>query len=251
MGSFMPTYYDILKVQPTATTSEIQDAYDVAYNHWRGLVTHHDPNVATQANQALQALEQIRSVLTNPSARAQYDVKLNIETIGGLSDPSARKNLFTPVITPVAKKDQSVQSSAVNLQAWICPNSKCNTPNRIGTKFCVKCGIQVGMICPQCGSLVETVVEFCAECGINIKQCDRELKIKSQQERAELERKTEEAERHRVFREQMQLRKRVEKIGIEVAVCPKCKTMNSLALIRCEQCHASLDKVAPVHNPYL
>ena len=44
---------------------------------------------------------------------------------------------------------------------------------------------------------------------------------------------------------------RIEKLGIQIVICPKCKTMNSLELIECVVCHTNLDKVKPVRNPYL
>ena len=46
-------------------------------------------------------------------------------------------------------------------------------------------------------------------------------------------------------------RKRVEKYGIEVTRCPKCGTLNSLALIHCENCHTNLNNIKPIRNPYL
>jgi ribosomal protein L40E len=46
-------------------------------------------------------------------------------------------------------------------------------------------------------------------------------------------------------------KRKIEKLGIEVAVCLKCNTLNSLALVRCEKCNESLDKVKPTRNPYL
>jgi hypothetical protein len=49
--------------------------------------------------------------------------------------------------------------------------------------------------------LIEAAVEFCAECGINVKQHDREQRIKLEQEKNELVRKAEESERERIFSE--------------------------------------------------
>ena len=56
----MSNYYEILNVPTTASTAEIQTAYEQQYDQWRRLVTHQDPNVVNQANQALKALETIR-----------------------------------------------------------------------------------------------------------------------------------------------------------------------------------------------
>ena len=46
-------------------------------------------------------------------------------------------------------------------------------------------------------------------------------------------------------------RRRVEKLGIEVAVCPNCQTSNSLSLINCEKCNTNIEKVKPIRNPYM
>ena len=46
-------------------------------------------------------------------------------------------------------------------------------------------------------------------------------------------------------------RRRVEKLGIEVAVCPSCQTLNSLSLLNCEKCNTNLEKVKPIRNPYI
>ncbi len=227
----MSNYYETLKIPYTATELEIQDAYDVAYNYWRKLATHHDPIVADQANQTLHALEKIRSVLTDPTARAQYDMKINlVGAVGGLSDPSVRSNL-SKIVPPPVKKDQSVQSSAINMQAWVCPNLKCNTPNRIGTKFCVKCGTQTGRACPKCGSLIEAAVEFCAECGINVKQHDREQKRKQELEKTELARKSEEAEYERILSEKIQSGQQQEKSLSEQASRDRDRSTATFLLI--------------------
>ena len=46
-------------------------------------------------------------------------------------------------------------------------------------------------------------------------------------------------------------RRRAEKLGIEIAVCPSCNTLNSLSLLRCEKCNTNLEKVKPIRNPYI
>ena len=46
-------------------------------------------------------------------------------------------------------------------------------------------------------------------------------------------------------------RHRVEKLGVEVAICPNCQTPNSLSLLNCTKCHTNIEKVKPVRNPYL
>lgn len=46
-------------------------------------------------------------------------------------------------------------------------------------------------------------------------------------------------------------RNRVEKYGVEVVQCPKCKTLNSLSFSECINCSTSLTKETPLRNPYL
>ena len=84
----MPNYYEVLKVAPTASTSEIQVAFDSQYNYWRRLVTHHEAETAQRANQALLYLERIRVTLTDPTQRTAYDLSLG-GSVGGLADPNA------------------------------------------------------------------------------------------------------------------------------------------------------------------
>ena len=48
----MATYYEFLQVAPTASVAEIEAAWEERYNHWRRLVTHHDPQVVNEANQS-------------------------------------------------------------------------------------------------------------------------------------------------------------------------------------------------------
>lgn len=82
----MPTYYDVLRVSPSAAPAEIETALDNQYHHWRRLVTHHDPVVVEEAERALRTLEQIRAVLLTPEKRANYDGSI---IVGGLADPAA------------------------------------------------------------------------------------------------------------------------------------------------------------------
>lgn len=178
----MPNYYEILEVSPTATTVEVETALENKYNVWRRLVTHHDPNVVNQANQALAILEQVRGTLTDPGKRSVYDAAIGIggQQFGGLADPTAVLN--TPVVTPVmapmgaavpppvrrepaaAQQVQAVQRT----DAWVCP--KCQTANTVGAQFCAKCGNQIAHNCPNCSKLTELANPFCPSCGANKEQ---------------------------------------------------------------------------------
>ncbi|MDY7033002.1 MAG: zinc ribbon domain-containing protein, partial [Thermodesulfobacteriota bacterium] len=44
-----------------------------------------------------------------------------------------------------------------------CP--ECRYENRVGAKFCKKCGKKLELVCPQCGNKVEPDSVFCDECG--------------------------------------------------------------------------------------
>ena len=45
--------------------------------------------------------------------------------------------------------------------------------------------------------------------------------------------------------------RRAESLGVEVAICPNCGTLNSLSLLTCEKCNTNLEKVKPVRNPHI
>lgn len=142
----MSNYYETLKISQSATSVEIQTAYETAYNYWRNLVNHHDPQMAQKANQALMAIEQIRTTLSDPVKRANYDASLSIGSIGGLADASAQP-AATPMMTPPMARSSAVsasmaKSNIVNSTSWSC--AKCYSVNAVGTRFCKKCGNQLG-----------------------------------------------------------------------------------------------------------
>jgi hypothetical protein len=167
----MPNYYEALNLQPTATTAEIETACESQYNQWRRLVTHHDPNVVNQANQALQLLETIRTTLTNTNTRAVYDAGIGIGvTLGGLADPEAILSQAAAAPTPLAPdllKPQTTAPSAAAVskpRLWVCP--KCNCDNPVDTKYCYKCGAQLVRVCPECKKMTSLMASgFCGNCG--------------------------------------------------------------------------------------
>jgi hypothetical protein len=173
----MTTYYEILQIQPTASIAEIQAAVDEQYNQWRRLTTHHDPIVVNQANQALQALETIRSTLTDPGKRTVYDSAIGLNgIIGGVADPglilkqSSSKSVIST--SPKSPPTQPVQftgpsASIQRMDAWICP--KCHKSNSTGAQFCEGCGNRIGDSCPKCGKITELVNAYCPACGADKK----------------------------------------------------------------------------------
>jgi hypothetical protein len=183
----MPNYYEQLKLQPSATTAEIEIAIEEQYNQWRRLVTHHDANIVNQANLSLQTLESIRGVLTNIDKRSAYDAGIGVSgPIGGLADPAAllRANMpFTPPATATSQpRVVTPNSGASAADAWVCP--KCQTINPLKTKFCSKCGQQLGLDCPSCGKLTRSTDPFCAECGVNFEDFERRMKIEDDEKQS-------------------------------------------------------------------
>jgi len=166
----MPSYYEILKVQSTATQSEVETALDAQYNQWRRLVTHHNPTVVEEANRSLRALEQIRNILANPVERAKYDAGLNI---GGLADPEQLLRSAAPSPVPPMTLSGNVplinrQTLEQRVDAWVCP--KCTTANTIGEQFCKKCGNALSQVCPSCNAITEKTQPYCSKCGVNKKE---------------------------------------------------------------------------------
>ncbi len=132
------TYYEILEVTVSATQAEIETAIENQYNQWRRLVTHHDGSVVTQANQALQALEQIRATLTDPQKRKAYNEGIGLgDVVSGLGDPEAllQQTGLPSVPSPTSARKQT--RDIQRLDAWECP--KCSSANPTGTAFCQQC----------------------------------------------------------------------------------------------------------------
>jgi hypothetical protein len=169
----MTTYYDVLKISPSTSLAEVEKKIDDEYNHWRRLVTHHDLEIADQANKALRQLEQIRATLTDATERQRYDDSIGFQgSLGGLADPD--------IVAPKSSMDKALRVSKVSVQptsldVWIC--KKCEAPNRIGLKFCARCGRQIGQECPNCQKMISMREAFCAHCGKNIGDFVREQEL--------------------------------------------------------------------------
>lgn len=169
----MANYYELLKVQPTASSSEIEFAIETRYNQLRRLVTHHDPNVVSQATQTIRLLEQIRGTLCNEAKRANYDEAIGLRgAMAGLTDPEAvLRNFPAPAVMTPPSRLNSAQAVATTTATtkpdlWDCP--KCHTTNPPMSEHCFKCGTQLLRVCPECNgktSLITTNV--CGKCGLD------------------------------------------------------------------------------------
>lgn len=174
----MSNYYEFLKVPSAASIADIQIAIDAMYNQSRRLVTHHDPNIVQNANQNLLMIEQARATLLNPVKRADYDAMLSLSSMGGLVDTSAQSSP-TPTMTPPMVRRPLVSPSMAQVDMgndiWLCP--KCSSANLIGTRFCKKCGNQLGRNCPRCNTLLESTAQFCSDCGVNVREYEQQKEI--------------------------------------------------------------------------
>ena len=177
----MRTYYKVLDIAPDATTTEIETAYEVQYNHWRRLVTHHDPEMSNRANQALQWLEKVRTTLTDPGKRQAYDTSIGLShSVGGLADPKASlppSSMRTLAPPPPPRPSAPVPSSHVD--AWVC--SKCGAASATGSVYCKSCGNLIGQQCPTCEAIFENTASFCPACGTNPGEL-RQEQIRAQEE---------------------------------------------------------------------
>jgi hypothetical protein len=46
--------------------------------------------------------------------------------------------------------------------------SSCNFDNAGGKKFCIRCGVALGVGCPKCGSENPPEASFCGDCGAEL-----------------------------------------------------------------------------------
>ncbi|MDP9310395.1 MAG: zinc ribbon domain-containing protein [Chloroflexota bacterium] len=177
----MQTYYEFLNVPPTASSGDIEQAIESQYNQWRRLVTHHDPEIANQANQSLNTLEKIRTTLSHPDARLAYDATLVAAgQVGGLAEPGVQlastqiPRPMVPVAMPPAAITRGAPAPPVGL--WAC--GKCHTDNPPQTKFCFKCGTQLVQQCPACGSEASLITTgICGACGTSYLKAKRRLEL--------------------------------------------------------------------------
>jgi len=189
----MPTYYEIIGVESTASAPEIENKLDEYQDELRQKVTHHDPIIVADANQKMQVLEEIRSTLMDNKKRKKYDANLNY---GGLGDPNVEVQPVAPffggALPRIPQMGQAaMQGSLERTDAWICPKDK--HANAVGEKFCAKCSTQIGANCPKCGKVAELTKKFCSNCGTNkvehfeTLQAQKVREIKGQKDRLENE----------------------------------------------------------------
>jgi len=167
-------YYEYLGLHSNASAAEIDAALTAKYNEVRRLVIHHDPNVVNRANYELEVIAQARNILLTPQKRTEYDRSIQVITVGGVADPQAILQKFNTPTSGVMMSPLSVKPAggsnqqAERVDAWSC--RKCQTANSIGTRFCKKCGNEIGINCPNCANLIEAGTVFCQSCGVNVQE---------------------------------------------------------------------------------
>ena len=172
----MASYYDQLKVSCTATTEEIQNACDTAYNHWRLLVTHHDAQKALLAQQRLQQIDEIRNVLLNPEKRSSYDAKLGVGGLtSGLVDPNAPLDPSTirGMAPTVGERITPPTGSKNTNQCPYCGSNE-NPPD---ARFCINPQCRKSLIqkCPNCNCELPWHFKVCKKCGADIDKVKLEI----------------------------------------------------------------------------
>lgn len=194
----MSSYYDEIGTSPTAGTAEIAAACDAKYLHWKGLVGHHNPETAIEASGQLNLIETIRTTLTDPSKRAEYDSRIEIGgTTATLVDPAAAPTAGTgtptprnlsPYGMPVAGMDRVAvpQPPVAQPGLWACPNANCAADNPPNTKFCFKCSTQIVQACPNCGQMTSLIAtKRCGNCGYSYEQAKERLQLRQRVDQVE------------------------------------------------------------------
>jgi hypothetical protein len=157
-------YYDILGLSATATTAEIDSAYEAQCTQLERLVNHPDAQTASKAQYGLQFLQQAYETLSDPEKRRAYDA--SIDVIAGVADPEAIPDSTPPATPPAPVEVPEAPAPDVPVDAWQCP--ACQALNPIGSRFCRACGETLAQACPQCDALVEIAAAFCSVCGFDL-----------------------------------------------------------------------------------
>ncbi|MDP9310390.1 MAG: hypothetical protein M3R24_05790 [Chloroflexota bacterium] len=175
----MSTYYDMLKVASTATTREVEHAIEGQYNQWRRLITHHDPAIVNQANEAIQSLEVIRGTLMDEGKRDVYDRSIGLKAaIGGLADPAVLlSNVSAP--PPLSPRQNFGNQPSQPQNIWSC--YRCQTENPPHTKYCFKCTAPLVRRCPECKNETSLIATGnCGTCGLQFEVAEQRERIRQE-----------------------------------------------------------------------
>ncbi len=153
----MTNYYQILNLQPTATTTEIK----AAYNRERARFLSNDEiDSEEQVAVQLKAMEEAYATLVDPNQRTTYDRSLG-------PDISTRSLVVadqpTSIVLPETPSAPIVQQP--------CPH--CGELNPTQATMCGKCGGQLSRPCSQCGQAVLLGQTVCVRCNTIVPEYDQ------------------------------------------------------------------------------
>lgn len=174
----MTDYYQLLNLQPTATTSEIK----TAYAHKRAKLSTSEAETEEQIAEQLSALDEAYAMLNDPNRRAAYDRSLHADSqakaLAIAEQPSA-------IVAPHAPPVPIVQQA--------CPH--CGALNPIQATMCSECGEQVSRPCPNCGQPVILGQTVCTRCDTFVPEYDKRrfAEAVSTEQRVQQERRASEA----------------------------------------------------------
>ena len=136
--------YRLLQIDPRATTDEI-----IAACRRLSRTFHPDRNVSPRANEEMQVVNAVRSLLTDPLSRAEYDMArmrfLSSQTYRGYRTvrrvPSATDKR-EPAPSPIIRNARAVVAGLRAALAALAPPrcADCGTPMARDDRYCVLCG---------------------------------------------------------------------------------------------------------------
>lgn len=149
----MSNYYQLLNLQPTASTAEVT----AAYQRERARLSASNPE---DLDQQIQAIEEAYAVLSDSGQRAAYDRSLNAnspsKSLVVAAQPAA---IMAPAVSPVPLIQQ---------ECW-----NCGKPNPVVATNCAYCGSQLSRPCPQCGQSVALNQTVCPRCNTFLPEYDK------------------------------------------------------------------------------
>ncbi len=136
--------YRLLQIDPRATTDEI-----IAACRRLSRTFHPDRNVSPRANEEMQVVNAVRSLLTDPLSRAEYDMArmrfLSSQTYRGYRSLRSHPRPTAPrdaAPSPLVRNARAVVAGLRAALAALAPPrcTDCGTPMARDDRYCVLCG---------------------------------------------------------------------------------------------------------------
>lgn len=164
----MPSYYEILRVSPTATDEAIREAYAQMRAAYQGQ-TGTGPD-----QQALRLLDAAYATLSDPASRKDYDRTLDSGATIRLPQPLARPAAPQPLVParPTALAPAPSVLGAAEATPRTCPH--CGQQSPAQANFCAHCRRQIANPCPGCGQLVTLGQPICLRCETVVPEYHKE-----------------------------------------------------------------------------